>query len=130
MKIAPLNNNNNQNTNASFGKLKGIACKYAKCTSNENRVKIELENLASRNDFFKANDVNAQIWIQRNIADLSLKYKPAAKNLVDWFKNLFVEEKELKITKYHLCPDEGMYFLVKDLRQVKTSEDLLNLGKK
>lgn len=126
MKLTPINNNN-QNTNT-FGKLNKVACKFN--SISEKRVKIELENMALNNDFFTINDVNANIMIQRNIAELTLKYKPAAKNLFDKIKNLFVEEKEIKLTKYRLCPDEGMFFLVKEMRKTKTSEDILNLTDK
>lgn len=126
MNISPINNN--QKKEVSFEKLKKISCSNDFCTTVEKRVKIELQNMATNHDFFKANDVDAFIHVGRNIATLKLKYKPITNNLIDKIKNLFMDKKELTLANYHHCPDEGMFFLVKDMRSAKTSEDLFNLA--
>lgn len=126
MKITPINSNKKSNT--SFNKLKKIRCINERCNNSEQRVKLELQNMATSHDFFKANDVDAFIHVGRNIATLKLKYKPITNNLIDKIKNLFMDKKELTLANYHHCPDEGMFFLVKDMRSAKTSEDLFNLA--
>ena len=128
MNINPINNN--QKNNVSFEKLKKIKCNYNGCNNAENRVKLELQNMAMEHEFFKNNNVNAFINIKRNIAELTLQYKPAAKTLMDNFKSLFADTNELVIANYHNCPDEGMYLIVKGLREAKNSEDLFKLAKK
>lgn len=96
----------------------------------ERRVKLELQEMANKNEFFKANDVEALIDIRRNIASLKLSYKPIANNLIGKIRNLFIDKKELTLANYHNCPDEGMFILVKKMRQAKTSDDLFNLAEK
>lgn len=128
MNINPINNQ--QNTNNSFGKLRKISCPEGLCNSSERRVRLELKDMAEKNNFFKDNNVDAFIKIQRNIALLNLKYKPIGKTFIEKFKNLFVHPEELVIVKYHLCPDEGMFFLVKEMRKAKNSEDLMSIAKK
>lgn len=128
MNINPINNN--QKTTPSFNKLKKISCSWDCCNNMERRVKLELQEMANKNEFFKANDVEALIDIRRNIASLKLSYKPIANNLIGKIRNLFIDKKELTLANYHNCPDEGMFILVKKMRQAKTSDDLFNLAEK
>ena len=56
--------------------------------------------------------------------------KTSDTNIIEKLKSFFVLPEELVIVKYHLCPEEGMFFLVKELRNAKNSEDLMNIAKK
>jgi len=127
MKTNKINNQANPNFNA----LKKIRCQkiydtYEPCSFLENRIISELKDLASKQDFFKRNNVKATVTVERyHGARVELKYKPIGENFVDKVKNFFKPYKEYIMRDSHPCPDDSSYFIAKNLRDKKKAKDFL-----
>lgn len=125
-----INNSQQQRYSPNFGVLKSVKClnsqnKKRCCSYWENIIAKEVKSLASENNFFIKNDVEASVRVQKYAdAMLMLKCKPAAKSFLDKIKNLFVTPQKYKLIDNHNCVDESSYFLSRKIREMKgKSED-------
>ena len=120
--------NSNQN-NPQFNALKKIRCQkyfgqYFPCSHYECRVIRELKDVASRHDFFKKNDVNAEVTVERYYGTkVELKYKPVAKTIADSIKNFFKPYKRFVMKDTHSCPDDSSFLVSKRLRNMTNEKD-------
>ena len=120
--------NSNQN-NPQFNALKKIRCQkyfgqYFPCSHYECRVIRELKDVASRHDFFKKNDVNAKVTVERYYGTkVELKYKPVAKTIADSIKNFFKPYKRFVMKDTHSCPDDSSFLVSKRLRNMTNEKD-------
>ena len=120
--------NSNQN-NPQFNALKKIRCQkyfgqYFPCSHYECRVIRELKDVASRHDFFKKNDVNAKVTVERYYGTkVELKYKPVAKTIADSMKNFFKPYKRFVMKDTHSCPDDSSFLVSKRLRNMTNEKD-------
>lgn len=124
--------NSNQN-NPQFSALKKIRCqklydRYISCNFYECRVISELKDLASRHDFFKKNNVNAMVTVERYYGtNVELKYKPVAKTLADSIKNFFKSYKRFVMKDTHSCPDDSSFLVSKRLRNMTNEKDFFTV---
>lgn len=134
MKIDSIKQNNTNPQN--FGALKKVYCPIgwqnnAPCIGYEAQIADELRKLADKHDFFKNNNVNANIFLNSDIgAKLVLKYKPVAKNFMDRIRNLFAVERTIKISEKYRCPMDATYYMGKRLRSMQTGNELNDLVQK
>ena len=124
--------NSNQN-NPQFSALKKIRCQkyfgqYFPCSHYECRVIRELKDLASRHDFFKKNNVNAKVTVEKyDGTRVELKYKPVAKTIADSIKNFFKPYKRFVMKDTHSCPDDSSFFVSKRLRNMTNEKDFFTV---
>lgn len=117
---------NGTNVNTNFNALKKIRCKNDPRTFWEGRIIDELKKVSLKHDFFKKNNVNAFVSVERYFgAQVILKYKPIGENFIDKVKNFFKPYKEYVMRDSHSCPDDSSYFIAKNLRDKKKSKDFL-----
>jgi len=114
--------------NTNFMAIKKIKCREVygqriNCSQYEKLVIEELKKLAQENVFFSKNDVNAQVTVESYWgSSVQLKCKPAAKNIVQKFKNLFISPKIYTVKNENRCPDESAFFVAKKIREVKENK--------
>ena len=118
-----------QKHNTNFSALKKIKCRevYGQkmpCSWNEKFVIKELKSLANQNEFFKENNVDAEVTVERNWGGrVLLKAKPVVNGLVAKIKNLFVEAEKYEIRANHFCPDDSSFALAKKLRNISNGKE-------
>ena len=66
--------------------------------------------------FFKENNVEAYAKACCGNARVVLSYKPSAKNIKGFFKNLFLASKSIVLHEYNRCTIEASYNLAKRIR--------------
>lgn len=108
-----------QKHNTNFSALKKIKCRevYGQkmpCSWNEKFVIKELKSLANQNEFFKENNVDAEVTVERKWGGrVLLKAKPVVNGLVAKYE----------IRANHSCPDDSSFALAKKIRNISNGKE-------
>ena len=130
MKTNGINSNQNNPQFSALKKIRGQKYfgQYFPCSHYEWRVIRELKDLASRHDFFKKNNVNAKVTVEKyDGTRVELKYKPVAKTIADSIKNFFKPYKRFVMKDTHSCPDDSSFFVSKRLRNMTNETDFFTV---
>lgn len=109
MKVNPINNNQ-----TNFGAL--VKTSTSQDTINERMLIQEIKKCSQNCDFFKENNVEAYAKACCGNARVVLSYKPKAKNIKGFFKNLFLVSKSIVLHEYNWCTNDASYNLAKRIR--------------